>query len=148
MRRNDRELKLKEALIEVLNDGKIVQIAFIDENEPYIVTLNYGYIRDADTFKLYFHSANEGRKIECIKNSPHVCFTISICDPFVQGEKACDYGMKYRSVVGYGRMKIVENDEERILGLNLPTTQKAPDFVGGLLLRDVAQVYFGSRSRR
>ena len=46
-------------------------------------------------------------------------FSISICDPFVQGEKACNYGMKYRSVVGYGQMKIVENDEERIFGLNL-----------------------------
>jgi uncharacterized protein len=119
MRRNDRELKSKEDLIEVLNDGKIIQIAFIDENEPYIVTLNYGFIRHADTIKLYFHSATEGRKIECIKNRPHVCFTISICDPFEQGEKACNYGMKYRSVVGYGLMKIVENDEERILGLNL-----------------------------
>jgi nitroimidazol reductase NimA-like FMN-containing flavoprotein (pyridoxamine 5'-phosphate oxidase superfamily) len=27
--------------------------------------------------------------------------------------------MKYRSVVGYGKMKIVKNAEERIIGLNL-----------------------------
>jgi nitroimidazol reductase NimA-like FMN-containing flavoprotein (pyridoxamine 5'-phosphate oxidase superfamily) len=119
MRRTDRELKSKEELIDVLNDGKIIQIAFIDEHEPYIVTLNYGYRWNAGNIKFYFHSATEGRKIKCIKNSPNVCFTISICDPFVQGEKACNYGMKYRSVVGCGRMRIVENDEERILGLNV-----------------------------
>jgi hypothetical protein len=29
----------------------------------------------------------------------------------------------------------------------LPTTQKAPDFVGGLLLRDVANGIFGFKSR-
>jgi nitroimidazol reductase NimA-like FMN-containing flavoprotein (pyridoxamine 5'-phosphate oxidase superfamily) len=119
MRRTDRELKLKEELSNVLNEGKIIQIAFIDANEPYIVTLNYGYMWDAEKIRFYFHSAPEGRKINCIKNNPRVCFSISICDPFVEGDKACNYGMKYRSVVGYGQMKIVENDEERILGLNL-----------------------------
>ena len=119
MRRPDRELKSKEEFINVLNDGKIIQIAFIDGNEPYLVTLNYGYSWVGDTIKFYFHSAPEGRKINCIKNSLRVCFSISICDPFVQGEKACNYGMKYRSVVGYGQMKIVENNEERVLGLNL-----------------------------
>jgi nitroimidazol reductase NimA-like FMN-containing flavoprotein (pyridoxamine 5'-phosphate oxidase superfamily) len=119
MRRSDRELKSKEELINVLTDGKIIHIAFVDKNEPYIVTLNYGYSWDAEKIKLYFHSASEGRKVNCIKNNPRVCFTISICDPFVQGEQACNYGMKYRSVVGYGQMKIVENDKERISGLNL-----------------------------
>ncbi len=119
MRRTDRELKSKEELKNVLNDGKIIQIAFIDENEPYIVTLNYGYIWDEEKIKFYFHSATDGRKINCIRNNPRVCFSISICDPFIQGEKACNYGMKYRSIVGYGRMKIVESDDERIFGLNL-----------------------------
>jgi nitroimidazol reductase NimA-like FMN-containing flavoprotein (pyridoxamine 5'-phosphate oxidase superfamily) len=119
MRRTDRELKSKEELINVLNDGKIIQIAFIDGNEPYLVTLNYGYSWDDGKIKFYFHSAPEGRKINCIKNSPRVCFSISICDPFVQGVKACNYGMKYRSVVGYGQMIIVENNEERVRGLNL-----------------------------
>lgn len=37
----------------------------------------------------------------------------------VAGEKACNYGMKYRSIVGYGKMRIVENEDERIHGLNL-----------------------------
>jgi nitroimidazol reductase NimA-like FMN-containing flavoprotein (pyridoxamine 5'-phosphate oxidase superfamily) len=50
---------------------------------------------------------------------PRVCFSISICDPFVTGEKACNYGMKYRSIVGYGKIGIVASEEERKNGLNL-----------------------------
>jgi nitroimidazol reductase NimA-like FMN-containing flavoprotein (pyridoxamine 5'-phosphate oxidase superfamily) len=119
MRRTDRELKTNEEIIDVLKSGTIVQIAFIDKNEPYIVTLNYGHILEKEKIRLYFHSAPEGRKIHCIKSNPNVCFTISICDPFVKGEKACNYGMKYRSVVGYGKMRIAENEEERLSGLNL-----------------------------
>jgi nitroimidazol reductase NimA-like FMN-containing flavoprotein (pyridoxamine 5'-phosphate oxidase superfamily) len=119
MRRTDRELTKTEEIIDVLNSGKIIQIAFVDNNEPYIVTLNYGWVFENEKIRLYFHSAHEGRKIDCIKNNPHVCFSISICDPFIAGEKACNYGMKYRSVIGYGRMRIVESNEERLNGLNI-----------------------------
>jgi nitroimidazol reductase NimA-like FMN-containing flavoprotein (pyridoxamine 5'-phosphate oxidase superfamily) len=119
MRRTERELKSKEDLKNILDDGKNIQIAFVNDNEPYIVTLNYGYIWDEDKIKFYFHSAPEGRKINCIKSNPKVCFSISICDSFVLGEKACNIGIKYRSIVGYGKMKIIENEDERIFGLNL-----------------------------
>jgi nitroimidazol reductase NimA-like FMN-containing flavoprotein (pyridoxamine 5'-phosphate oxidase superfamily) len=119
MRRKDRELNSMNEITDVLKCGKVAQIAFIDNGHPYIITMNYGYYIDGKTIKLYFHSANEGRKIECIKNNPDVCFTVAICDPFVAGEKACNYGMKYRSVVGYGKIQIVEAHDERIAGLNL-----------------------------
>lgn len=118
MRRKDRELN-SENVIDVLSIGKVAQIAFVDNGQPYIVTLNYGYCVNDNMTKLYFHSANEGRKIDCIKTNPEVCFTVAISDPFVAGEKACNYGMKYRSVVGYGKIRIVEEPVERIKGLNL-----------------------------
>lgn len=119
MRRSDRELKTTEEIIDVLKSGTVIQIAFIDNGEPYIVTLNYGYVVDGEAIKLYFHSATAGRKIECIKHNPNVCFSIAICDPLIKGENACGYGMKYRSVVGYGEIRIVENSEEKISALNL-----------------------------
>lgn len=123
MRRKDRELCSTDEIEDVLRCGKIAQVAFIDNNQPYIVTMNYGYINSDNEIKLYFHSANEGRKIDCINNNPDVCFTIAICDPFVAGEKACNYGMKYRSVVGYGKIRIVDDMNEKIAGLNLLMNQ-------------------------
>lgn len=119
MRRKDRELNSIAEIIDILSCGKVAQIAFIDNGQPYIITMNYGYSFDDTITKLYFHSANDGRKIGCIQSNPDVCFTIAICDPFVAGEKACNYGMKYRSVVGYGKIRIVEDQGERITGLNL-----------------------------
>jgi hypothetical protein len=119
MRRKDRLLERRAELLEVVKDGKTIQLAFQDKDEPYIVTLNYGYDWSKDKLSFYFHSANEGRKIDLIRTNPRVCFSISICDPFVAGEKACNYGMKYRSIVGYGKIGIVESEEERKNGLNL-----------------------------
>jgi nitroimidazol reductase NimA-like FMN-containing flavoprotein (pyridoxamine 5'-phosphate oxidase superfamily) len=118
MRRHDRALHSREEIVNVLKCGKIAQIAFVDGTQPYIVSMNYGYAIKNDQIQLYFHSANQGRKIDCIHHNPEVCFTIAISDPFIGGEKACNYGMKYRSVVGYGTIKIVEDGNERIAGLN------------------------------
>ena len=118
MRRNDRELKTIEELSDVINSGLVAQVAFVQNNEPYIVTMNYGSSVDGTKIKLFFHSAGEGRKIDCIKENPNVCFTIAVCDPLIEGEKACDYSMKFRSVVGYGKMRIIEDENEKIFGLN------------------------------
>jgi nitroimidazol reductase NimA-like FMN-containing flavoprotein (pyridoxamine 5'-phosphate oxidase superfamily) len=120
MRRKDRELFSKNEIVQIINESKAMQIAFVDGSEPYIVTLNFGYKWDSEKYPLfYFHSADQGRKIDCIKNNPRVCFSLSICDTLITGENACSYGMKFRSIVGYGMMSIVNDDQERIEGLNL-----------------------------
>ncbi len=36
----------------------------------------------------------------------------------VRGEKGCDWGMKYKSLVGRGRLEIVNEDTERKRGLD------------------------------
>jgi len=118
MRRSDRSLEDKTDIANILKDGKIIHIAFQDKTEPYIVTLNYGFDFIDDNLTFYFHSANEGRKLNIIKYNPLVCFSISICDPFVSGEKACNYGMKYRSIVGYGTLNILSDENDRIYALN------------------------------
>ena len=68
---------------------------------------------------MYFHSAHEGRKIECIKKNPKVCFAISICDSFIKGKEACNFSLNYRSIVGYGTIQIVKHAEEKVFGQNL-----------------------------
>ena len=119
MRRKDRELDSIEQIADVLKCGKITQIAFVDNSQPYIITMNYGYVVTENKIRLYLHSANEGRKIGCIKSNSYVCFTVAICDSPGTGEKACNYGMKYRSVTGYGTISIVEDKDERIAGLDV-----------------------------
>ncbi len=120
MRRKDRSLT-REETIAVLSDGRIAQVAFVDNGQAYIVSMNYGFAPDSGPIRLYFHSAVSGRKIDCLRQNPEVCFTVALPDAEVYGEgsQACTYGLKYRSVVGYGRLRIVTDETERISGLNL-----------------------------
>ncbi len=115
MRRKDREIKDREAIIGIIQRGEICRLGFCSGNTPYIVPMNYGY---SEGF-LYFHSAKSGRKIELIQNSNRVCFEIETDTKIVQKDQACSWEMKYRSVIGLGTMYEVHDTIEKKQGLSV-----------------------------
>jgi nitroimidazol reductase NimA-like FMN-containing flavoprotein (pyridoxamine 5'-phosphate oxidase superfamily) len=118
MRRKEREISDITFIEEVIRAADVCTIAFADNNIPYIVTMNFGYL-GGEKPRLYFHCAPEGRKIDMMKKNNNVCFQMDTDHRLTRGEKGCDWGMKYKSVVGYGLLSVVENEGERKRGLNL-----------------------------
>ena len=59
-----------------------------------------------------------GRKYELSKASPNVGFEIDGAYELLEADAACDYSAKFQSVIGTGRLSIIEDDEEKIKGLN------------------------------
>ena len=45
-----------------------------DDGYPYAVPVNYFY--DSDAGKIYFHGARAGHKVDALKASDKVCFTV------------------------------------------------------------------------
>jgi nitroimidazol reductase NimA-like FMN-containing flavoprotein (pyridoxamine 5'-phosphate oxidase superfamily) len=115
MRRSDKAVIEQAAIEKILRAGTICQLAFAAEPAPYLVTLNYGY-HDGT---LYFHSAREGRKIELIKKSSAVAFTVALDLGLIKGETACDWSVRFQSVVGHGQIVLLESLEEKRCGLDL-----------------------------
>ena len=120
MRRKDREITDKKMIEEFLNNQRIIRIGFYDKanDEVYIVPVNYGYIIENDNYTFYFHGGKGGRKYELSKEGANVGFEIDGQYQLIEGQKACDYSAKYQSVVGNGKIKILESDEEKKKGLN------------------------------
>jgi nitroimidazol reductase NimA-like FMN-containing flavoprotein (pyridoxamine 5'-phosphate oxidase superfamily) len=117
MRRLDRLVKENADIELIINRSDVCRIAFADNNFPYIVTMNFGYL-GGDTPCLYFHCAPEGRKIDLIGKNNFVCFEMDTDHILYKGEKECDWGMKYSSVVGYGKISIIHGDVEKKRGLD------------------------------
>jgi len=117
MRRSERNIAEFQLIEEIITKADVCRIAIANNNIPYVVTLNFGY-NPADNGTLYFHCATEGRKLEMIKNNNFVCFEMDTDHLIYKGEKGCDWGMKYKSVVGYGNISFVTDKEERITGLD------------------------------
>ena len=105
MRRTEKEIKDLSIIRQIFEDSVVCRIALIDEDEPYIVPLNYGY---QENF-LYFHSAPTGRKMELLKKATRVCFEIEYSSEVVNDEVPCKWTSKYRSVIGWGRMETIRD---------------------------------------
>jgi uncharacterized protein len=117
MRRKEREITKITDIESIILKSDVCRIALANENMPYIVTMNFGYSPGKPPI-LYFHCAREGRKLEMMRQNNFVCFEMDTDHCIQKGEKGCDWGMNYSSVVGYGRISIVEDNAERITGLN------------------------------
>jgi nitroimidazol reductase NimA-like FMN-containing flavoprotein (pyridoxamine 5'-phosphate oxidase superfamily) len=117
MRKKEREISDMSEIESIMMNSDVCRIAFADANAPYIVTMNFGYC-GIDNRRLYFHCAPEGRKIEMMKKNNFVCFEMDTDHHLKTGKMACDYGMSYRSVVGYGYISIVNDEEERVRALD------------------------------
>jgi len=117
--RRELEVTDKQEIIEILDKCKIVHIAMVDDGEPYVVALNYGYTMDDDNLTLYLHGALKGRKIDVMRANPKVFFEMN-CDvvPF-DGKIACQFGTSYSSIMGRGEAEILEDVEEKKAGLSL-----------------------------
>jgi nitroimidazol reductase NimA-like FMN-containing flavoprotein (pyridoxamine 5'-phosphate oxidase superfamily) len=107
MRRTEREVTDSGQLREVLRGAKYASLALCRENEPYIVTMNYGY--DESRNALYMHCAKQGLKMDFISQNPAVCGTAIEDRGYVQGE--CAHA--FRSVVFWGEMHVVEDLREK-----------------------------------
>ena len=119
MRRKDREVKDKALIEQFIAKEQIIRIAFYDNGDLYIVPLNYGFIYENDKYVFYFHGAKAGRKFELSKSSPMVGFEIDGEYELLQADVACNYSAKFQSVIGTGRLSIIDDYEEKIKGLNV-----------------------------
>ncbi len=113
MHKAELEITDPQALEAILLGGTYATLAFARGNEPYLVTLNYGY--DPVERALYVHSAVEGLKLAFIRENPRVCGTVIVDEGYCQGR--CTHA--YRSVVFWGRIELLETAAEKEAGLGL-----------------------------
>lgn len=111
MRRHDREIKDSVQLSNILRQGKYMVLALAHLDDPYIVTLSYGY--DHMRNLIYFHCAKDGLKLQYISCNPKVCATVILDKGYVHNE--C--GHEFTTVVLRGIIEIVEEVEDKKHGM-------------------------------
>ena len=111
VRRHDKEFTDPEGIRAIIRKGLVCHLALVDDGKPYLVSMNYGFRDNC----LYLHSALEGKKIDIIRRNPEVCFQVVTGTRLTTGPDACgDWTMKYRSVTGFGKATLVEDEKDKI----------------------------------
>lgn len=104
MRRKKQMLSDNET-IEILKNGSSGVLALLGDDEyPYAVPMSYVY----DDFKLYFHGAKHGHKIEAIKKYNKASFCVMDQDKIVPEE----YTTYFRSAIVFGKIRLLEDENE------------------------------------
>lgn len=121
MRRSDKEVTDKKAIEDIILRSKVCKLAMCEENIPYIVPLCFGFKDNT----LYFHSALKGKKIDILKKNPNVCFEFEILTQIIKSAEACKWGMKYRSVIGFGTAGFITDEDLKRQALDVIMNQYA-----------------------
>jgi len=118
MRRQEREIRDEAEIQEILEKGFVCRLGLYDGQYPYVVPLNYGYRNGC----MYFHCAREGKKTDILKKDGRVCIEVDIDFRVVRGETPCRWTAKYRSVIGFGSARIIDDEIEKKAGLDVIMT--------------------------
>ena len=119
MRKKERQLSEEEAYA-ILGASKEITLSMWDstENEPYGVIVNAILIGKT----LYFHGAQEGRKLDILRSNAHVCIT-AVSNCAIIEEK---YTTAYESIVAYAHAQILTDTKEKVKVLSAICSKFAP----------------------
>jgi uncharacterized protein len=118
--RRKKQLLSKEETVAILQSHTSGVLGVTgDDGYPYTVPLSYVYKDD----RLFFHCAKDGHKIDGINRNDKVTFCIIDKDEIVP-EKVTTF---YRSVILFGRAKILTEDSVRRFALESIAEKYAPD---------------------
>ena len=73
MRRKDRLVSDFDEMVSIASRARQIIIGMVDDGQPYLVPLDFGYKVHDGILSFYCHSASQGRKIDEKKSSYLFC---------------------------------------------------------------------------
>lgn len=123
MRRRDKEITDIQVIKKILKSAKYVTVAMSMDNQPYLVSLSHGY--DENRNCLYFHCAEEGKKLHYLRANNAVWGQALLDYGYVQGE--CDHS--FASVHFKGKVTFITDPKEKLHAVQTMISQldKSPE---------------------
>ena len=139
MRRKEREMD-KEFGMDIIDKSRYGVLSMVDGDLPYGVPLSIA----RDENYLYFHSAKEGRKAKALRGNPNVSiafvgeaevpelYTKEELDEMAKDESkaivfiSSVFTTQFESAVVKGKVEIVEDEKERVRGIELICKKYTP----------------------
>ncbi|MTI21830.1 pyridoxamine 5'-phosphate oxidase family protein [Fulvivirga sp. RKSG066] len=98
----------KETVYSILDAGYLCHVGFTMGEQPFVIPTLYG--RSGN--KLYLHGAASSRMLRQTQQGIPICLTVTHVDGLVLARSAFHHSMNYRSVVVFGKARVVEEGEK------------------------------------
>jgi nitroimidazol reductase NimA-like FMN-containing flavoprotein (pyridoxamine 5'-phosphate oxidase superfamily) len=107
----------RETVNKILDEGFVCHVGFVVDGRPFVIPTGYG--RSGDM--LYIHGSAASRMLRTLREGIDVCVTVTLIDGLVLARSAFHHSMNYRSVVVFGRARVVEDEDEKMEALRVFT---------------------------
>ena len=121
IRRKEKAIENTEEMQQILMKSRYVTISMCSENEPYLVTLSHGY--DAKDNCIFFHCAQEGKKIDILKENNIVWGQALVDHGYEDGK--CDH--LFETTQFRGRVTFLTDLDEKKHALTVMVNQLEPN---------------------
>ena len=118
IRRQDRAIMDDGWIADFLQKAEYGVFATCKNGQPFTVARNFAY--DPEKHVIYFHGARKGRTFENIEAAgTKVNLNVSEIGEWIVAKRAMNFGVKYKGVVVFGNLTVVEDSEEAKHALQL-----------------------------
>lgn len=112
----------REEVYRILDDGLVCHVGFTAGERPCVIPIAYARLGD----QLYVHGAAVGRLMQTVGAALDICVTVTHLDGLVLARSSFSHSMNYRSVVVFGRARVVTDAREKLEALRALTEHIAP----------------------
>ena len=112
----------RAAIYKILDEAFICHVGFAVNNQPFVIPTSFARIGD----RLVIHGSAASRMMRELKAEIDVCVTVTLVDALVLARSAFHHSMNYRSVVVFGKAKIIEGEREKYAALKAFTEHIVP----------------------
>ncbi len=128
--RNHPERAVPEEAVDILSQGMVAHLGFIQDDVPYVIPFTYHY-DDAYPGSIYLHGSVRSRAMKRLSAGAYVCVTVTLTDGLVYSRKAMNHSVNYRSVTLFGNAREVTDESEKFDLFDKMVQRYFPDRIVG-----------------
>jgi uncharacterized protein len=112
----------RETIHRILDEALICHVAFVENGQPFVIPINFARMED----HIVLHGAKASRLLKHIEAGHPICVEVTIVDGLVLARSVFHHSMNYRSVVLFGKGKLIEDQQEKLAALQAVTEHLIP----------------------
>ena len=125
-RRPDRGHYDKATVYEIIDEAMLCHVGFVQDGEPFVIPALHARKDD----QLLVHGSSKSRLLKHLQAGVQVSVNITILDGIVLAKSVFNQSVNYRSVVLFGKGRLIEEQDEKMEALEYLTERIMPGVWG------------------
>ena len=112
----------KKTIYQIIDEALYCHVAFVQSNQPYIIPVIHARMGK----RIVIHGAKGSRLLKHLAEGNEACIAFTLMDGLVLARSVFHHSMNYRSVILFGKGKLLENKVKKLEALKAITDHLIP----------------------